>query len=479
MDSDWHDFLREVHRLAEFAPPILSPIEADWDARGWHKKLLREAARRFFAERTPDLRHLPNLTPPPRAVTPPKPALAGGRPGLAPSVVLLFLMRRGRAGGRKEQTARLLLEASMTLPCWLEKLGRPLSAASTLSDHLNAVSNATHACIHRTQLRSILAEGLDDFTSLYLDGTATAAHPEWPTDSGLRTKLVARIGRAGSQVARFGLPNFPPAGQSEWQKDRRGMPRESGFAAGQPKRQGQLKKRHHQRLRRGQRAAKRSPRALAAAKRALDATTQLTSSERSLATALRAQIGEALRASGQVAATCRHRVFAGETVPSAEKLVRPSAGDAAFIVKGGGGHATRLPPPTGPKRAGLRQRAARAAGQRGRPRPTYPRRAGPLGAHGRAAQLGGCRRRLQPPQRAGRFTAPRRGRGEPQRVQGQTNDPGGRLAPTGVPGGARAPCGRGSADLHAQRRLPIRATTATREPERASRTEGKDPGLQL
>ena len=177
---------------------------------------------------------------------------------------------------------------------------------------------------------------MDDFTSLCLDSTAITAHPEWPTDSGLRTKLVARIGRAVSQVARFGLPNFPSAGQPEWQKDRRGMPRESGFAAGQPKRQGQLKKRHHQRLRRGARAAKRFPRALAAAKRALDATTQLTSSERSLATALRAQIGEALRASGQVAATCRHRVFAGETVPSAEKLVRLSAGDAAFIVKGGG-----------------------------------------------------------------------------------------------------------------------------------------------
>ena len=102
MDSDWHDFLREVHRLAEFAPPILSPIEADWDAHGWHKKLLREAARRFFAERTPDLRHLPSLTPPPRAVTPPKPALAGGRPGLAPSVVLLFLMRRGHSAAEPQ-----------------------------------------------------------------------------------------------------------------------------------------------------------------------------------------------------------------------------------------------------------------------------------------------------------------------------------------------------------------------------------------
>ncbi len=335
VDSDLHTFLREVHRLAEFAPAILPQIEADLDAHGLRKKLLREADRRFFDQRTADLPHLPSLPPPTRTATVPSPTLAVGRPRLTAYAVFLFLMLRGRDGGCKDQPARLLLEESMTLHCWLENLGLQLPAASTLSDHLNAVSHATRDFIHRAQLRFILAEGLDDFTSLYLDSTAIAASSEWPTDSGLITKLIERIGRAGSQLARFGLPNFPSAGQPELQKDLRGKHREISFAAGKPKRQSQLKKLYYQLLRCGERAAKRFTRELATATHALDTTTQLPPSKRSLATAALAQIGEDLRAIGQVAATCRRRVFAEEAVPSAEKLVSLSDGDAAFIIKGG------------------------------------------------------------------------------------------------------------------------------------------------
>ena len=85
-----------------------------------------------------------------------------------------------------------------------------------------------------------------------------------------------------------------------------------------------------------QRARRQSfTRELAAATRALDATTQLPPSERTLAATVLTQIGEDIRAIGQVTQTCRRRVFAQETVPSAEKLVSLSDGDAAFIIKGG------------------------------------------------------------------------------------------------------------------------------------------------
>ena len=335
VDSDLHTFLREVHRLAEFEPAILPQIEADLDAHGLHKKRLRQADRRFFAERTADLLHLPSLTPTTRAGTAPSPALAPGRPRLAAYAVFLFLMLRGRDGGCKDQRARLLLEESMTLRCWLENLGMKLPAASTLSDNLNAVSSATQDFIHKAQVRFILAERLDDFTSLYLDSTAIAANTEWPTDSGLITKLVERICRTSSKLERFGLPNFPPAGKSELQKDLRAIHREISFTAGKPKCQSKTKKLYHQLLRRSGRAAKSFTRELAAATRALDATTQLPPSERTLAATVLTQIGEDIRAIGQVTQTCRRRVFAQETVPSAEKLVSLSDGDAAFIIKGG------------------------------------------------------------------------------------------------------------------------------------------------
>jgi hypothetical protein len=83
---------------------------------------------------------------------------------------------------------------------------------------------------------------LDDFSSLYLDSTATAANTERPTDSGLITKLVERICRTGTKLDRFDLPNFNPSGLEELQKDLRGMHREIGFSTGKAKSQGKLKK---------------------------------------------------------------------------------------------------------------------------------------------------------------------------------------------------------------------------------------------
>lgn len=332
VDSELHEFLLETHRIVEFEPAILQHIESDLDAYGLKKKLLREADRRFLAGQTPNL---PSLKIELSQVNPLHLELEVGRPRLDPYVVYLFLMLRGRLGGCKDQNARLLQEESMTLHCWLENLEVSLPAASTLSENLNAVSNATRDYIHKAQLRYIVAERLDDFSSLYLDSTATAANTEWPTDSGLITKLVERICRTGGKLDRFGLPNFNPSGLEELQKDLRGMHREIGFGAGKLKRQGKLKKLYYQLLRRGRRSCKRLTRELAAAERALSGQTQLPPSQRLIAEEVIGLIGADIQAIGQVAEACQRRIFEEEKVPSREKIVSLSDGDAAFIVKGG------------------------------------------------------------------------------------------------------------------------------------------------
>src|SRR5207247_660481 len=161
--------------------------------------------RRFFEGQTPDLAQLRIEV---REVALAKLELEVGRPRLEPYGVYLFLMLRGRFGGCKDQDARLLQEESLTLHWWLENLELTLRPASTLSENLTAVSNPTRDLIHQAQLRYILKEGLDDFSSLYLDSTAIKANTERPTESGLITKLVERICRRGSKLDRFGLPNF-------------------------------------------------------------------------------------------------------------------------------------------------------------------------------------------------------------------------------------------------------------------------------
>jgi hypothetical protein len=331
VDSELHQFLNECHRIVEFDPAILDRIESDLRVHGLQKKRLREADRRFLEGQTPDLARLKIEL---RAVDPAQMELEVGRPRLEPYVVYLFLMLRGRFGGCKDQDARLLQEESMTLHWWLENLDLRLPPASTLSENLNAVSNATRDYLHKAQLRYIVDEGLDDFRDLYLDSTAVAANTEWPTDSGLITKLVERICRRASKLDRFGLPNFNPSGLAQLQQEVRGMHREIGLSTGKPKKQAKLKKLYYQLLRRGRRVCRRFERELAVVERAL-AQKSLLPSQRLVAQEAVELIRADIQGIGQVAAAGERRILAEEKVPSGEKVISISDGDAAFIVKGG------------------------------------------------------------------------------------------------------------------------------------------------
>jgi len=331
VDSELRQFLNECHRIVEFDPAILDRVESDLRVHGLQKKVLREADRRFLEGQTPDLAQLKVEL---RAVDPAKLELEVGRPRLEPYVVYLFLMLRGRLGGCKDQDARLLQEESMTLHWWLENLDLSLPPASTLSENLNAVSNATRDYIHKAQLRYIVDEGLDDFSDLYLDSTAVAANTERPTDSGLISKLVDRICRRGSKLDRFDLPNFNPSGLARLQEELRGMHREIGFSTGKPKKQAKLKKLYYQLLRRGRRACRRFERELAVVDKALGQR-ELLPSQRLVAQEAVVLIRADIQGIGQVAAAGERRVLAQEKVPSSEKVISISDGDAAFIVKGG------------------------------------------------------------------------------------------------------------------------------------------------
>jgi IS5 family transposase len=331
VDSELQQFLIEIHRIVQFEPAILDCIDVDLKAQALQKKLLREADRRFLEGQTPDLANLKIEL---RQVDVSLMKLEIGRPRMEPYLVCLFLMWRGRFGGCKDQDARLLQQESITLHWWLESLGLTLPAASTLSENLNAVSNATRDFIHQAQLRYILDEGLDDFTSLYLDSTATQANTERPTESGLVAKLVERICRRGGKLDRFGLPNFNPSGLDELQEDLRRTHREIGFSSGKPKKQGKLKKLYYQLLRRGRRACKRFERELARAQTAWGHQ-RLMPSERLAGEEVLALMAADIQAIGQVTEAGERRILSGEKVPSTEKVISLSDPDAAFIVKGG------------------------------------------------------------------------------------------------------------------------------------------------
>jgi IS5 family transposase len=344
LDTELHQFLIETHKIVEFEPAILDRIESDLDAYGLEKKMVREADRRFREGQTPDLA---NLRIELRQIDPAKMTLEIGRPRLELYVVYLFLMLRGRFGGCKDQDARLLQEESITLHCWLENLGLTLPPASTLSENLNAVSNATRDFIHQAQMRYILAEKLDDLRSLYADSTAVAANTERPTESGLITKLVERICRRGSKLDRFGLPNFNPKGLEVVVRDLRQMHREIGFSTGKAKKQGKVKRLYYRLLRKGRRVCKRFERELAVVQSALAGDKEMLPSERLMAEEVVELIRADIQAIGQVAAAGDRRVIKEEKVPSQEKVISISDPDAAFIVKGGWNTVTGYRPQLG------------------------------------------------------------------------------------------------------------------------------------
>jgi hypothetical protein len=214
VNSELHQFLVETHRIVEFEPAILHRIESDLDAYGLKKKVLREADRRFLEGQTPDLAQLRIEL---RQIDPTKLELEIGRPRLEPYMVYLFLMLRGRLGVQRSGRTTLA-GRTVTLHWWLENLGLNLPPAST-SENLNAVSNATRDFIHRAQLRYILREELDDFSSLYLDKRDPS---QYGTSDRLRLnhKLVERS-VAGQQVGSVWFAQHNPSGLEELQQNMR------------------------------------------------------------------------------------------------------------------------------------------------------------------------------------------------------------------------------------------------------------------
>jgi len=332
LDTQLHEFLREIHQIALFEPAIVQRIDEDLDLHAKKKKLLRLADAQFLEGQTPDL---PKLQFQLRELTLEDVELEIGRPRTDAYVVYLFLMLRGFNGGCKDQRARLLLEESITLRFWLDQLGLELPPASTLSDNLNAVSNATRAFIQKVQLRYIHQQRLDDFAKSFVDSTAVEANTDRPTDSSLIVKLIERICGFGAQLHRVGLPNMNPVGLTAQQQELRRMSQQILFLNGKARQEGKRKKLYFQLMQRARRLRKRLLRDLEPVCRHLQTRGDLLPSRRLMAEDAIGVLTEDLQALEQSIAVCHRRIMGGEKVPVEEKIISLSDPDASFIVKGG------------------------------------------------------------------------------------------------------------------------------------------------
>jgi IS5 family transposase len=332
IDTPLHDFLREAHQIALFAPEIVERIDQDLDLLAKRKKLLRLADAQFHAGQTPDL---PRLEVQLRAAQLDELVLEQGRPRTEAYVVYLFLMLRGFLGGCKDQRASLLVQGSITLRLWLEGLGLSLPPASTLSDNLNAVSNPTRDFILAAQLRYTLRAGLDDFGKCFIDSTGVEANSARPTDASLLVRLLGRICAGGARLGRFDLPVMNPVGLEVQLAELQQRSQQIHFLHGKGRAEAKRQRLFFQLLRRVRRLRVRLLRDLAPVRESLEQRTDLPPSRRLAAQGAVELLAQDLADLETVAEAGERRVLRGEKVPMAEKIVSLSDADAAFIIKGG------------------------------------------------------------------------------------------------------------------------------------------------
>lgn len=206
VDSELCAFAQEAVRLADRHPELLGAIEDDLDCLGKNKKAMRQADRQWREEQTGRLEGFESAAQ--RPVNAGDLKLGVGRPRTPALAVFLFLLMRGFWGGPKDSSAATVFAESSTLQVMFFNLRIAMPKPSTLVELCNTVSNETRRRIMATQALDAKAEGLDDFSELLIDSTATEANSQWPVDSEMIAGLLERVQRTGKNLKRFGIDEF-------------------------------------------------------------------------------------------------------------------------------------------------------------------------------------------------------------------------------------------------------------------------------
>jgi IS5 family transposase len=329
-DSQLRQILEEAHRLVVRSPAILALIEADLDALGLRKKALRIADKKWKLARVPVLPGIETAS----VFTEAEHTLGQGRSRTSAYVVFVAAMLRGYFGeGFKACDVVTMMLESTTLAVLFANLGVNRPKASTFTDVVNAVTNATRQRILDEQIAMVLHLRWDDFREMLQDSTHVAGNSEWPTDSRLLVTFVARLVRVGASLWRLGLPTVALPKVQRYLAVMTDLDREIDMT--RKTREGKrLRRRRYDRLLRN---AGRSHRALSSAVSAVEAaldTLDLLPSRMAMATRVVTQMRADVTALQTVIDNCEARVIEGKKVPMADKKLSASDPDVGYIAKG-------------------------------------------------------------------------------------------------------------------------------------------------
>jgi IS5 family transposase len=328
--SEFASYLAACLDLLRSAPQLVRLVECDLDAHGKRKKAVRLADAQWRAGQR---EVLPMGESGRGSIVPQHLSLDGGRPRTPAAVVLLFLLARGYLGGFKSDDADTFLAESKTLAVFLAHNGLTLPGRSTLTELTNAVTNETRSAILDAEVALVLAEKLDDFSTLMQDSTAVEGNTEWPTDSRLTVALLGRCLRVGRSLPKFGLPAMVSYVAERFLDNVTDIDRKIDLLKSGKNLEKKRLRQYRKLMGRGRAAHGLIANEMLNVRSALAALNVLPS-RRARAARVVAQLDGDLEMLARVLDNCEARVVDKAKVDAEDKVVSTSDPDAAFIVKG-------------------------------------------------------------------------------------------------------------------------------------------------
>jgi hypothetical protein len=334
VSSELDQFVEIAAGIAKRHPEILSAIERDQTVHGIKKKAKRVADAEYRQAQNPSLPDLGVEA----LLRETAPQLEMGRPRMPPVVVFVLLLLRGWFGGPKSLDFRLILRESITLRQFLQCEGVKVPATSTVADNLNLVSPQTQRLILCYELQCAREDGLDDFKTVRIDSTDTAANSEYPTDSSLIAALAMRMNRLFKSLKKHGLADL--SGYADARKCRNLVDeielqaKQIGLLTGKQKVEEQRAGCYKKIYSRVNRLLKIYPRLFDRA-HTLVRNAELLPSQRSVFDGLLQQADNDCKSIAKIGEYSARRVLEGKTPATDEKVLSISDGSAAMIIKGG------------------------------------------------------------------------------------------------------------------------------------------------
>ena len=330
-DSELTHVLREVHALAEAYPELLERVDRDLDAHGLKKKAMRRKDRAWRRARSEPL---PGGVGAAVEADSSPTRLGIGRPRTPAFVVLVALFLRGYlSAGFKSWDVHTMMAESSSLQVLFHNLGVTPPKGSTLTELVNAVTNATRQFIWDCQLARVLRMKLDSFQTLIGDSTHTKGNTAWPTDSQTLVTLVMRVLHVGTLLERVQLPVLSCPTSQKHLGAMKKLHRDISLAGGGKKQKQVRAKAYHALIWRAKRVHPRLEAAVQNLECALPSLDMLPSRKAAavrLVNALRRDVDALALATHN----CQARVVEDQKVEAKDKIVSNSDSDAAFIAKG-------------------------------------------------------------------------------------------------------------------------------------------------